>query len=132
MPKNLRGGKHKHHKKTVKTEEKRALFLKEEGQEYANVIKTLGNRRLEVNCFDGEKRLAHIRGNFKGQIFIGDIILVSLREYQDKKADVIHKYTADEARKLKTMGELPESVVISDKIGEETVEDEIPFEFESI
>ena len=28
----------------------------------------------------------------------GDIILISLREFQDDKADVIVKYTADEAR----------------------------------
>lgn len=39
----------------------------------------------------------------------GDIILLGLREYQDAKGDVILKYTADEARNLKTYGELPES-----------------------
>ena len=34
----------------------------------------------------------------------GDIILLSLREFQDDKADVIVKYTADEARSLKAYG----------------------------
>ena len=38
-----------------------------------------------------------------------DIILIGLREYQDTKADVILKYTADEARSLKAYGEIPES-----------------------
>ena len=38
-----------------------------------------------------------------------DIILIGLRDYQDTKADVILKYTADEARNLKVYGELPES-----------------------
>ena len=33
----------------------------------------------------------------------GDIILVSLREYQDEKGDVILKYSADEARSLYVM-----------------------------
>lgn len=33
----------------------------------------------------------------------GDIILLSLRDFQDDKADVIVKYTADEARNLKVM-----------------------------
>lgn len=28
----------------------------------------------------------------------GDIILLSMREFQEEKADVIHKYTPDEAR----------------------------------
>lgn len=39
----------------------------------------------------------------------GDIILLGLRDYQDTKADVILKYTPDEARNLKTYGELPET-----------------------
>jgi len=39
----------------------------------------------------------------------GDIILVGLRDYQDGKADVILKYSPDEARNLKAYGELPES-----------------------
>lgn len=38
----------------------------------------------------------------------GDIILVGLRDYQDAKADVILKYNPDEARNLKSYGELPE------------------------
>lgn len=38
-----------------------------------------------------------------------DIILIGLRDYQDNKADVILKYTPDEARNLKAYGELPES-----------------------
>ena len=60
----------------------------------------LGNGRLEAYCFDGAKRLAHIRGKLRKKVWInqGDIILLSLREFQDDKADVIVKYTADEAR----------------------------------
>ena len=91
----------------------------------------LGNGRVEALCFDGEKRLAHIRGAMRKkvrrrwsgpspsfaaatqirglpptltlltpsrlivQVWInqGDIILLSLREFQDDKADVIQKYT---------------------------------------
>jgi hypothetical protein len=40
----------------------------------------------------------------------GDIVLLGLREYQDEKADVIMKFTADEARVLKQYGELPEHI----------------------
>lgn len=47
---------------------------------------------------------------FKVWINQGDIILVGLRDYQDAKADVILKYNADEARNLKTYGEIPDSV----------------------
>ena len=38
-----------------------------------------------------------------------DIILIGLRDYQDHKADVIMKYTSDEARNLKLYGELPDN-----------------------
>ena len=106
--------------------------LKEEGQEYAQVLKMLGNGRLEALCFDGEKRLAHIRGKLRKKVWInqGDIILLSLRDYQDEKGDVILKYSADEARSLKAYGELPESAKINetDTYGHEGVDDNVEFD----
>ena len=39
----------------------------------------------------------------------GDIVLIGLRDFQDDKADVIMKYTADEARQLKAYGEIPDN-----------------------
>jgi translation initiation factor 1A len=42
--------------------------FKEDGQEYAQVTKMLGNGRLEAQCFDGEKRLAHIRGKMRKKV----------------------------------------------------------------
>merc|ERR1712000_458293 len=58
--------------------EKRELTFKEEGQEYAQVLKMLGNGRLEALCSDGSKRLAHIRGKLRKKVWInqGDIILL--------------------------------------------------------
>ena len=44
----------------------------------------------------------------------GDIILIGLREFQDDKADVIHKYYPEEARELKKKGELPASARINE------------------
>ena len=44
----------------------------------------------------------------------GDIVLVSLRDFQDEKGDIIVKYTSEEARNLKTYGELPDTVKIND------------------
>jgi translation initiation factor 1A len=101
--------------------------------EYAQVVKMLGNGRLEAQCFDGEKRLAHIRGKMRKKVWInqGDIILLSLREFQDAKADVILKYSADEARNLKAYGELPETAKINET---DTFpadgDDEVQFDFD--
>lgn len=93
----------------------------------------LGNGRLEALCFDGSKRLAHIRGKLRKKVWInqGDIILLSLRDYQDEKGDVILKYTADEARSLKAYGELPENAKINetDTYGQEG-EGDCNFEFD--
>ena len=38
--------------------------------EYAQVVKMLGNGRLEAQCFDGEKRLAHIRGKLRKKVSV--------------------------------------------------------------
>jgi hypothetical protein len=50
--------------------------------------------------------------------FQGDIVLLSLRDFQDDKADVIAKYSPDEARELKKLGELPATAKINE-IGKE-------------
>merc|ERR1712168_1054243 len=69
-------------------------------------------------CFDGVKRLCHIRGKLRKRVWIntGDIVLIGLRDYQDAKGDVILKYTADEARNLKSYGEFPETVKINETV----------------
>uniref|UniRef100_A0A672PAG6 Eukaryotic translation initiation factor 4C n=1 Tax=Sinocyclocheilus grahami TaxID=75366 RepID=A0A672PAG6_SINGR len=113
MPKNKgKGGKNRRRGKNENESEKRELVFKEDGQEYAQVIKMLGNGRLEAMCFDGVKRLCHIRGKLRKKL-ISDI-LNSEMSYQDNKADVILKYNADEARSLKAYGELPEHAKINE------------------
>lgn len=81
----------------------------------------LGSGYLEATCFDGEKRIVHIRGKLRKKVWInqGDLILISLRDFQDNKGDVILKYTADEARQLKQLGELPENTTISESVAPE-------------
>jgi len=132
MPKNKgKGGKNRRRGKNENEGLKRELVFKEDGQEYAQVTKMLGNGRLEAMCFDGVKRLCHIRGKLRKKVWINqsDIILIGLRDYQDAKADVILKYSADEARNLKSYGEFPESVKINetaDFVGGD-MDDEIEF-----
>ena len=52
----------------------------------------------------------------KQWIKAGDIILVSLREFEQNKCDVIYLYTLKEGRKLKSLGELPENVKINENL----------------
>ncbi len=88
-----KGGKNRRRGKNENETEKRELVFKEDGQglsrvfnftitycsllmlllshpliEYAQVIKMLGNGRLEALCFDGIKRLCHIRGKLRKKV----------------------------------------------------------------
>ena len=132
MPKNKgKGGKNRRRGKNENEGLKRELIFREDGQEYAQVTKMLGNGRLEAMCFDGVKRLCHIRGKLRKKVWINqsDIILVGLRDYQDAKADVILKYSADEARNLKSYGEFPDTVKINETVTfNEDYDDEIEFD----
>merc|ERR1712176_1429838 len=105
---------------------KKELEFKEDGQEYGQVQRMLGNGRCEVQCFDNVKRLCHIRGKMRKKVWVnqGDVVLVSLREFQDEKADVIHKYQPDEARNLKTYHELPDNFKINEGGGDGDEEDD--------
>jgi len=116
MPKNKgKGGKSRRRGKGGEGD-KRELVFKEDGQEYAQVLKMLGNGRTDCMCIDGVKRLCNIRGKMRKRVWIatGDIVLVSLRSFQDEKADIILKYSADEARNLKGYGELPDTIKINE------------------
>jgi translation initiation factor 1A len=144
MPKNKgKGGKRNRRAKT-ETEDS-TLVLKSKGEAYAQVIRMLGNGRLEAVCFntsdvarqgrveDGgtqTKRLCHICGKMRKKIWVsqGDIILIELRDYQDAKADVIRKYNAQEVAKLKSLGEIPRDVV-TDEDKHDVPETDCGFEF---
>ena len=136
MPKNKgKGGKNRRRGKN-EGDEKRELVFKEDGQEYAQVLRMLGNGRLEAQCIDGVKRLCHIRGKMRKKVWVnnGDIILLGLRDFQDEKADVILKYLADEARSLKAYGELPDSIRVNetDTFEEERDENDDFFDFDDV
>lgn len=92
------GGKNRRKGKSAPLGHKRELRFREEGEYYGRVEKMLGDCRVDCICSDGVHRIAHIRGKFRKRVWIttGDVILLSLREFQDEKADVVHKYNAEE------------------------------------
>jgi len=111
MP-NIKGGKkHKRNKKQNNFGEK-TLRLKDEGQEYAQIKKCNGNCRFDVLCFDGKERKAIMCGKMRKKKFVraNDIVLVSIREWQDSICDIIDNYDANLARKLKDKGLVPKSI----------------------
>ena len=95
--------------KTSNVLEKRTLLYKEDMQEYAKVLKALGDRRLNVMLVDKTEVMAIIPGKFRKRCWMksGDILIISRREFQETKWDVCYKYNEDEVRTLVKKQELP-------------------------
>jgi len=99
---------------------KRKLLFKEDEQEYCQITKLLGNCRVEGNCCDGKTRLCIIRGGIKKKmrIVVGSVVIVSLRDFEDGKCDIIHKYQSKEVNRLKMLDEIPKTVKTIDDLEE--------------
>lgn len=128
MTKNTIGGKgHKKSKKLVTN--KISFPLKEDGCDYAHVTDLLGNGWLRVQCLgDNKERLGHIRGSMYKKVWIGkeDVVLVSLRGFQDNKCDIIHKYEKDDVSYLKKNGHIPDMLSNKQKDEEYVVFEDTP------
>merc|ERR1711916_398584 len=99
----------------------------------------MGDGRVQLSCHGGVARQGLIRGTMRRRVWIsvGDIVLIGLREFQEDKADVIHKFSTDEARALKAFGELPATASINQTAidmamddGEQ--DDDMGFDFDQI
>lgn len=113
------------------------LIMKDEDQEYARVLKVLGNCRFTVSCFDGRERLAILRGKLtykqnRKDNLIGqdDYVLVGTRGYEPTKCDIILKYTHTQVRELIKRNELPIGSSAQSKCVDD--DDTTGFDFETI
>ena len=137
MPPKKGGKKGKKAKKTTNDDAiKRPLVFKDisELQEYAQIMRLLGNCRCELYCIDGKTRLGHIRGNMRKKVFVkvGDIVLVSLREFEDSKCDIIYLYNKKEAVRLKACDELPNNIKINyDMVADKEETEDLGVEFKN-
>jgi len=107
------GGSKRSGSRNFTSKQKRELQLAEDGQQYAKVTRRLGDGRFEVQCLaDGQTRLAHVRGKLWKRVWIvpSDLVLLSLRAFQDQKADILHKFNSDEERQLAALGEVPRGI----------------------
>lgn len=129
MPKgNQKGGK-KHKRNKNFTNENKALRIKEDGQEYAKVSRCKGNCRFDVDCCDGKSRSAILCGTMRKRKFInqGDLVLVSIREWQDDVCDIIDSYDENHAKKLKEQKHIPESFKLGEDNPYEDFNDDVEF-----
>ena len=107
MVKNKGGNKTKKiSRKQLQNETRRRTInelMKEEGQEYAIVRKINGGGRFNLICADKTERIGIARATLKRNkkfIELGRLILVSLRDFEEKFCDVIDTYDGAEVELL--------------------------------
>jgi len=116
MGKNTKGGKKfKKQKKGPSNSNERVLIFKEDSQSYARIIKQLGDGRFECQIFNSDSDtniIGKICGSMRKKVWIKicDIVLVSSRSFDTNSCDIIHKYSYEEAYKLKDYGEIPSNI----------------------
>lgn len=125
MVKNLGGNKTKG--KSRKSVKKIRILNSEElkkidGQEYAFINQNFGQGRCELICYDKVKRLGILRGRLKKNTKIekGQLVLVSKREFQDDKCDILECYTPENVDKLISFGEIYSSFAKEGKLKDES------------
>jgi len=102
-----------HQKKHIKNTSTKELVIKNNDEEYAEVLNAKGDARFEVKLISNsftviaKIRGALIKGPNKQRIEKGSIVLLQkdMATY-DEKYYIIHKYTKDHIKSLKKSGEL--------------------------
>ena len=95
-------------RKVLSEEELQDIILPGEGQVLGVAVKMLGLDRIIVNCDDGKQRLCRIIGKLKRRVWIreGDIVLVSPWEFDQKRGDLVWRYTKNQTDWLRRKGYL--------------------------
>ena len=111
MGKNTQGGKKTKKRKNAGVETdpvKTIIYSDGEFQKYAIITKVEGGGRFRGFCEDGTTRLLILRGSMRKRKCyrpeLNDYVLIALRNYQDDKADIIHKYSEAERPLLSATG----------------------------
>ena len=115
MPNKKGGKKHKRGKKNHGLQKK--LRYKEEGQEYAQIKAAKGNCRFDLGVFDGKERMGILCGAMRKRRFVNvrDVVLVSIRDFEDSKCDIIDVYDDNQVRQLKSEKEIPDSIKLEEE-----------------
>jgi len=118
MPNNKGGKKYKRNKNVAQENKTTRLKDENDSQEYAQITKALGNCRFDVMCFDGKSRLATMCGKMRKRVFVnqGELVLVSLRDWQDSKCDIIEKYNPNDVQKFKKMKCIPDFIKLEETV----------------
>lgn len=98
---------------SIRNKKKHSLFQQNKddyiidinNESYAYVISMLGNCRVSLMTDSGEQSIGVIRGSlrkFNKRIIIekGDIVVISKRDFQSSKVDIVHKFNSEQSKSL--------------------------------
>lgn len=76
--------------------------LPNDDQVFGRVTSMLGANKVRARCLDGEERLCRIPGSMQKNVWIreDDIVIVEPWDWQDEKADIVHRYEEKEKEEL--------------------------------
>ena len=138
MPKtNIRGGNKKKRGKNGISDLNRPLDYAVKGQYYAQVYKILGSGRFMVKCYEKDtktnefilsEKICHVRGKMRKKVWVNDndLVLISIRDFDKTKGDILHKYTYYEAKQLIKQKLIPSIELVNGKVEENT---DVNFEY---
>jgi initiation factor 1A len=130
MPKKKKGGGARRQIRNAAAARTRELVFAQETPEgktaYGMVTAVLGDKRFSVRNVVGQVRVAKARGSMRRseRVGVGDLVLFSTRAFEEQTlaghalldasgkprlghADILCKYTSEEARKLQVYEEIP-------------------------
>ena len=106
---------------TIRNKKKSANVAKNyiidaEFEEYALSKKLLGNCRVSLITNSGDEVIGIIRGNMRKfnkrvLIEVGDIVIVSKRDFQTNKVDIVHKFNLEQTQQLINNKELSDVII---------------------
>lgn len=126
MPKNTQGGNKAKKGKNSGARIERALQLVDaSGSQFYGVIDTFGGSTAQIRYLNTKEELEEATGFIRNSLRKwckrfkkGDIVLISIRDFEKGKVDIMHKYNDDEARELrKRKLLLPKFIVMLDSYG---------------
>lgn len=108
--------RNKKQKKYLNNSHNNDYAIDENCEHYAIVTKLLGNCRVLLFTNLGNECIGIIRGSlrkFSNRILIekGDIVVVSIRDYQNNKVDIVHKYNREQIQCLINDKKLSQTII---------------------
>jgi translation initiation factor 1A len=129
--------KPKNHKEPIV---QKLLEKDDDVEEYAVITKKLGNGRFSLKMNASDKiiigrlcgKMKYRKNKGTNWVDVGSVVLVGMRDFDDKVVDIVHVYDAGEVSQLKKQGKYIETATITNHEVVQENEEDCAFDFNDI